>query len=76
MDLDRLPGIQLLDLEPNSRFTFQQDSNRPKEVYWFKNMDGMYGQIFQTEKDMKAFRNPAFISGNTIVEPINEETSK
>jgi hypothetical protein len=39
-------------------------------------MDGMYGQIFQTKKDMEEFRNPAFISGNTIVEPINEENSK
>jgi hypothetical protein len=39
-------------------------------------MDGMYGQVFQTKKDMEEFRNPAFINGDTIVEPIAEEEGK
>ena len=59
--------MYLRDLTPNSKLTFQKDSNRPKDVYWFKGMDGMYGQIFSSEADMKAFNKPAFVSGSTVV---------
>ena len=66
----KIKGIYLYELSKNTKFTFQQDTIRPKKEYFFKAIDGMYGQIFETEADMKKFKNPAFISANTIVEEV------
>ena len=65
-----IKGIPLYALPNNTKFTFQMDSMRPKKEYWFKCADGMYGQIFETVEDMKKFKNPAFISMDTIVQEV------
>ena len=64
--------MKLYELTRGSRFTFQQDTNRPKDIYWFKGMDGAYGQIFSTEADMKAFKKPAFVSASSIVDEVTD----
>ena len=65
--------MQIYDLDEGSEFTFQQDSNRPKDTYWFRKMDGMYAQVFSTEADMKTFNKPAFVSGSSVVEKVKNE---
>ncbi len=62
-------AIHLFDLPRETAFTFQGDSNPIKDIYWFLKIDGMYGQVFSTKADMKAFNNPAFVSAGSIVVP-------
>jgi hypothetical protein len=65
--------MQLYELKRKTRFTFQGDTNRPKDIYWFLKMDGMYGQIFGSKADMEAFKNPAFVSGSSVVEEVKND---
>ncbi len=60
--------INLHELENGSPFKFNGDKTRT--TYWFKKMDGMYGQVFSSEKDMKEFNKPAFVGASSLVERI------
>ncbi len=62
-------AVMIHELPKNSAFTFQQDSNRPKDIYWFKKMDGAYATIFSTKSDMDKFNKPAFVGSGTAVIP-------
>ncbi len=60
--------INLYELENESPFKFNCDKTRT--TYWFKKMDGAYGQIFESESDMKRFNKPAFVGASTLIERI------
>jgi len=64
--------VYIHNLDKGSKFTFQQDNNRPKDIYWFLKMDGMYAQIFSSESDMKSFNKPEFVAGATIVDKVED----
>lgn len=66
---EKSKAIALYKLSKKTAFTFQQDTNIPKEIYWFLKIDGMYGQVFSTKANMETFKNPAFVSSNSIVVP-------
>ena len=57
----------IIALDPEAIFVFQLDNNRPRKQYVFAGCDGKYAQIFESEKHMKAGKNPAFISCSTVV---------
>ncbi len=68
MSRKSIKTISLFDLKPGSPFKFNGDKTRT--TYWFKNIDGMYAQVFSSLKNMNKFNNPSFISGGTIIEKL------
>ena len=65
--------IKLYELPNNSRFSIALDENRPRKIFFFKQIDGMYGQVFENEADAKKFKNPAFLEASVRVIPIKDK---
>ena len=52
-----------LDLKVGERFTFPES----KMEFVFGGLDGIHAKVFENERDMKNFHNPAFISATTRI---------
>ena len=59
------PEMKLYELPRESPFKFVGD--KTETVYWFRRIDGMYAQVFSSEKDMEEFINPAFVSTDSRI---------
>ncbi len=60
----------LLEVKPGSPFKFNGDKTRT--IYWFKQVDGKFAQVFSSLQDMRKFNNPSFVDAMTLIEELEE----
>jgi hypothetical protein len=62
--------VTFLDLKPGEHFKFKEHQSKE---FVFGGLDGTYAKVFDNERDMKKFHNPAFVGAATRIRRIENE---